>query len=56
MGKVVGEDFQTETKYTATKSSVANLNWANKPEIYKSYTSSKTIRLPNQLDEETQLC
>ena len=51
MGKNVGDDFQTETKYIRTKSLGGNLDWANKPEIYKSYPSSKTIQLPKQFQE-----
>ena len=53
MGKNVGDDFQTETKYVRTKSLGGNLDWANKPETYKSYPSSKTIQLPSQLQEAT---
>jgi len=30
-----------------------SLNGANKPEIYKSYPSSKTIQLPSVLQEAT---
>ena len=29
------------------------MDWANKPEIYKSYPSSKTIQLPNPLQKTT---
>jgi len=53
MTKTVGDDFQTETKYTRNKSLGGNLNWVNKPEIYKSYPSSKTVQLPSQLQEAT---
>ena len=53
MGKNVGDDFQTETKYVRTKSLGGNLDWVNKPETYKSYPSSKTIQLPSQLQEAT---
>jgi SagB-type dehydrogenase family enzyme len=53
MRKTVGDDFQTETKYTRNKSLGGNLNWANKPEIYKSYPSRKTVPLPSQLQEAT---
>jgi SagB-type dehydrogenase family enzyme len=55
MGKTVGDDFQKATKYTRDKSLGGNLNWANKPEIYKSYPSSKTVQLPNQLQKQTIL-
>jgi SagB-type dehydrogenase family enzyme len=53
MRKNIGDDFQTETKYTRNKSLGGNLNWANKPEIYKSYPSSKTVQLPSQLQKAT---
>jgi SagB-type dehydrogenase family enzyme len=53
MGKNVGDDFQTETKYVRTKSLGGNLDWANKPETYKSYPASKMVQLPNQLQEAT---
>lgn len=42
-----------ETKYNRSKSLGGNLNWANKPDIYKSYLSCKTVQLPRQLQEET---
>ena len=51
--KTVGDDFQKETKYSRDKSLGGNLDWANKPETYKSYPSSKTIQLPNVLHEAT---
>jgi len=53
MRKTVGDDFQTETKYTRNKSLGGNLDWANKPEIYKSYPSGKNVQLPSQLQEAT---
>ncbi len=53
MNETIGDDFQTETKYFRNKSLGDNLDWANKPEIYKSYPSSKTIQLSNQLQETT---
>jgi SagB-type dehydrogenase family enzyme len=53
MGKTVGDDFQNETKYTRNKSLGGNLDWQNKPEIYKSYLSNKTIQLPKQFKEVT---
>jgi len=53
MGKNVGDDFQTETKYVRTKSLGGNLDWANKPETYKSYPASKMVQLPNPLQEAT---
>jgi SagB-type dehydrogenase family enzyme len=53
MGKNIGEDFQAETKYFRNKRLGGNLDWANKPEVYKSYPSNKTIQLPNELREAT---
>ena len=53
MRKTAGDDFQTETKYARNKSLGGNLNWANKPEIYKSYPSCKIVQLPSQLQEAT---
>jgi len=53
MRKNVGDDFQTETKYFRDKSLGGNLDWANKPEIYKSYPSRKTVQLPSQFQEST---
>jgi SagB-type dehydrogenase family enzyme len=51
MGKNIGEDFQAETKYFRNKRLGGNLDWANKPEVYKSYPSSKTVQLPSELRE-----
>jgi SagB-type dehydrogenase family enzyme len=53
MEKNVGDDFQVGTKYARNKSLGGNLDWANKPEIYKSYPSSKTILFPNQFQAST---
>ena len=53
MEKNVGDDFQTETRYIRTKSLGGNLDWANKPETYKSYPASKTVQLPSQFQEAT---
>jgi SagB-type dehydrogenase family enzyme len=53
MGKNFGDDFQTESKYIRTKSLGGNLDWAKKPEIYKSYPSSKTVQLPTQFQDST---
>lgn len=51
MGQNVGDDFQTETKYLRTKRLGGNLDWANKPETYKNYPSSKTVQLPSEFRE-----
>ena len=53
MNETIGDDFQTETKYLRNKSLGGNLDWANKPEIYKSYPSSKTIPLSSEFQEAT---
>jgi len=53
MEKNVGDNFQIETKYVRTKSLGGRLDWANKPEIYKSYPPDKTIQLPSQFPEST---
>ncbi len=51
MGKNIGDDFQTGTKYARSKGLGGNLDWANKPETYKSYPSSRTVQLPTQMQE-----
>ena len=51
MEKTVGDDFQTETKYMRNKILGGNLDWANKPETYKNYPSSKTVQLPSQFQD-----
>jgi len=51
MGKTVGDDFQSETKYARNRSLGGSLDWANKPEVYKSYPSSKIVRLPREFQE-----
>jgi SagB-type dehydrogenase family enzyme len=51
MNETIGDDFQTETKYYRQKSLGGNLDWANKPDIYKKYPSSKTIQLPSLFPE-----
>jgi SagB-type dehydrogenase family enzyme len=53
MNTTIGDDFQAETKYVHSKSLGGNLDWANKPEIYKSYPSSKIIQLPNPFQKTT---
>jgi len=53
VSKNIGDDFQTKTKYARNQSFGGNLDWANKPEIYKCYPSSKTVQLPNQLQKVT---
>ncbi len=53
MEKNVGDDFQTETKYSRNKSRGSSLDWANKPEVYKSYPKSKIVQLPSSFPEST---
>ena len=53
MEKNVGDNFHAETKYIRTQNLGGNLDWANKPETYKSYPSSKTVQLPSQFQEAT---
>jgi SagB-type dehydrogenase family enzyme len=55
MGATVGDDFQKATKYVRGKNLGGDLNWADKPEIYKSYPSCKTVQLPSQHQESTIL-
>ena len=53
MGEPVGDDFQKKTKYIRNQGFGGNLDWSNKPETYKSYPNSKTVRLPSELKETT---
>jgi SagB-type dehydrogenase family enzyme len=53
MRTTVGDAFQKSTKYTRHKNLGGNLNWADKPEIYKSYPYSNTVQLPRQHQEST---
>ena len=53
MRKNVEDDFQAETKYCRGKSLGRNLDWANKPETYKSYQNKKTVQLPSRFPEST---
>jgi len=55
MSAPVGDDFQKETKYARNKSLGDGLDWANKPETYKSYPNSKTVTLPSDLKEVTSV-
>jgi SagB-type dehydrogenase family enzyme len=51
MNENIGDNFQTGTKYLRNNSLGGILDWANKPEIYKSYPNSKTIQLSRQFQE-----
>ena len=53
MGNTVGDDFQNGTKYMCNRSLSGNLDWENKPEIYKNYPSCKIIQLPSPFREAT---
>ncbi len=53
VAKTVGDNFQAETKYTRDKRLGGTLDWANKPETYKSYPSSKTVQLPSEFQGAT---
>jgi SagB-type dehydrogenase family enzyme len=53
VAKTIGDDFQIGTKYTRNKSLGVGLNWTNKPEIYKSYLSNKTVQLPSEMKDVT---
>jgi SagB-type dehydrogenase family enzyme len=51
MSKLVGEDFQAETKYLRNRSLGNRLDWANKPEIYKNYPQNNFVSLPNPTEK-----
>ncbi len=55
VAKTVGDNFQAETKYSRDKRLGGNLDWANKPETYKSYPSNKTVKLPSNLQKPTMV-
>jgi len=42
----VGDEFQRETKYFPDKMAGGPLDWAAKPELYKTYPDRETIALP----------
>ncbi len=48
----VGDDFQKGTKYQRGNFG-APLDWAAKPEVYKTYPSKKQIQLPQQSQDQT---
>ena len=53
MNNNLGDEFQTETKYSRNKNLGGELDWTNKPETYKTYPTNKTIQLPNPLQKAT---
>jgi SagB-type dehydrogenase family enzyme len=48
-----GDDFQRESKYKREYSG-SPLDWSSKPEIYKTYSSNRQIRLPQFLGKTLQ--
>ena len=46
MPKGVGDKFQQETKYDRGSLGGGGLDWANEPEIYKTYPDSRQVKLP----------
>ncbi len=51
--KGLGDDFQTQTKHTRTNLRGGGLDWANKPDTYKSYPEAKTVELPKEFPKQT---
>jgi SagB-type dehydrogenase family enzyme len=43
-----GDDFQNKTKHTRQNLRGRGLDWANKPETYKTYPGAKTVPLPKE--------
>jgi SagB-type dehydrogenase family enzyme len=48
----IGERFQKETKYDRNTMKGGFLNWATKPDIYKTYSGVKKIKLPEPKQEK----
>jgi SagB-type dehydrogenase family enzyme len=46
MQEGIGDRFQKETGYSRYKMPKVGLDWANKPEIYKTYPESEKVALP----------
>jgi SagB-type dehydrogenase family enzyme len=46
MTEGIGDRFQRETSYSRYKMPQGGLDWANKPEIYKSYPNAVKVALP----------
>jgi SagB-type dehydrogenase family enzyme len=55
MVKAAGDDFQIKTKYIRSQSLGSSLDWGNKPELYKSYPSCRTVQLSRKHQESTLL-
>jgi SagB-type dehydrogenase family enzyme len=53
MPNSVGDSFQKETKYNRNKVLGGNLDWVNKPEMYKEYPNYKKVKLPTLLTKTT---
>jgi SagB-type dehydrogenase family enzyme len=48
MSEGIGDRFQKNTKYSREKLLGGSLDWANKPETYKTYSSAKLIPLSRE--------
>ncbi len=49
----VGDEFQSSTKHSRRKLLGGRLDWANKPETYKTYPSAKTIPLSSEFPDQS---
>ena len=43
----IGEQFQQETKYRRHAMPMGGLDWQSRPEVYKQYPNTNTIKLPH---------
>lgn len=53
MPERIGDEFQKYTKYSRERLLGGYLDWANKPESYKKYSSSKVIPLSRELPSKS---
>ncbi|MFX0136670.1 MAG: SagB/ThcOx family dehydrogenase, partial [Candidatus Hodarchaeota archaeon] len=51
----IGEKFQKETKYNRNTMKGGFLDWATKPDIYKTYSGVKKIKLPEPKQEKNMI-
>lgn len=51
--KLIGDEFQKETKYYRNTLNGNYLDWANKPDMYKSYSKAQKIRLKKEFPSKT---
>jgi len=49
----VGDDFQEATKHSRERLHGGSLNWSNKPDIYKKYSSEIVIQLSRQFPDQS---